>query len=916
MAGYQDAGNLLVEEPTSSPIASLPNESRLPNPLLSDGKADIKHHQEVDTKHSEAALEQDACIGLSLNAQSPTSQNSIEPGSAQENVVTSSIEFHCSSSPDLSHIQKVKQDNTLSQQEDQSHIQDGVVKIPEEEVAVTHKHQEICCADVPDVQTNKAQINDDATASVGNKIASLPSEKYQPVRGDASKGMEETISSQIEGESPAGVANAQTNKSSNVEENGKIEDIAPFKPTVHHPHNHVEAQNMKIKALESADSTEEVKKVSENRGFVDTTAPFESVKEAVTKFGGIVDWKAHKALTIEKRKHFLHELEKVQEELPMYKKQSEDAEVAKAEVLKELETTRRLVEELKLNLERAQTDAAQATQDAELAQLRAKEMEDGIADDASVAAKRQLEVAQARHEAAVADLKFVKEELAALQGQCSSLVRERDLAIRRAEEAASASKEMEKAVEDLTMELIFTKESLDSAHAAHIEAEEHRIGAALAKDQDCLNWDKEIKQSEEELRMLNEQLLQAKNLKTNLETASSLLDDLKKELAAYMESKLKEQSESFEEMQSKDVVDQSKGFQLALDSKRKELEEVKANIEKAKNEINILRAAESSLKSELEKEKTGLASMRQREGMASIAVSSLEAEIERTKEEIKQVMDKEKEAREKMVELPKLLQQAALEADQFKSSVKMAREELRKVSEEAEQAKATLSTTEIRLQATLKEIEASRASERLALAAVKALHESEEAASMGESPRGVTLPLEEYYALSKSAHEVEELANERVANAISQIQAAKESELRSIQRLEEAYGEMNQRKEAMRLANEKAVKANEGKLGVEQELRKWRAEHEQQRKASGGGHNAPNPSRTPARSFNDSLETRTNQTAATVSTDIIHPSPGQMIYMSANKMEHVLPEFQPRKKKSFFPRIVMFLVRRRSKSRK
>ncbi|KAI0495853.1 hypothetical protein KFK09_022160 [Dendrobium nobile] len=907
MAGYQDAGNLPVEEPTSSPIASLPNESRLPNPLLSDGKTNIKHHQEVDTKHSEEGV-----TGLSLTAQSPTSQNSIEPGSALENIVISSFEFHCSSSPDLSQIQKVKQDNTLSQHEDQSHIQDGVVKILEEGVAATHKHHEICCADV---QTKEAQINDDATASVGNKIASLPSEKYQPVRGDASKGMEETISSQIEGESPAGVANAQTNKSSNVEENGKIEDIAPFKPTGHHLHNHVEAQNMKIKALDSAVSSEEVKKVSENRGFVDTTTPFESVKEAVTKFGGIVDWKAHKALTIEKRKHFLHELEKVQEELPMYRKQSEDAEVAKAEVLKELETTRRLVEELKLNIERAQTDAAQATQDAELAQLRAKEMEDGIADDASVAAKRQLEVAQARHEAAVADLKFVKEELAALQGQCSSLVRERDLAIRRAEEAASASKEMEKAVEDLTVELIFTKESLDSAHAAHIEAEEHRIGAALAKDQDCLNWDKEIKQSEEELRMLNEQLLQAKNLKTNLETASSLLDDLKKELAAYMESKLKEQSENFEEMQSKDVVDQSKGFQLALDSKRKELEEVKANIEKAKNEINILRVAESSLKSELEREKTDLASMRQREGMASIAVSSLEAEIERTKEEIKHVMDKEKEAREKMVELPKLLQQAALEADQFKSSVKMAREELRKVSEEAEQAKATLSTTEIRMQATLKEIEASRASERLALAAVKALHESEEAASMGESPRGVTLPLEEYYALSKSAHEVEELANERVAIAISQIQAAKESELRSIQRLEEAYGEMNQRKEAMKLATEKAVKANEGKLGVEQELRKWRAEHEQRRKAGDGGRNAPNPSRTPARSFNDSLQTRTGQAPATVSTDIIHPSPGQMIYMSANKMEHVLPEFKPRKK-SFFPRIVMFLVRRRSKSRK
>ncbi|XP_022772871.1 protein WEAK CHLOROPLAST MOVEMENT UNDER BLUE LIGHT 1-like [Durio zibethinus] len=666
-------------------------------------------------------------------------------------------------------------------------------------------------------------------------------------------------------------------------------------------------------------SPKHTKQVDVNRGLIDTAAPFESVKEAVSMFGGIVDWKAHRMQTVERRKLVQQELEKVQEEMPEYKKRSEEAEEAKIQVLKELDSTKRLIEELKLSLERAQTEEHQAKQDSELAKLRVEEMEQGIADEASVAAKAQLEVAKARHVAAVSELKSVKEVLEALRREYASLMIERDVAIKKAEEAVSTSKEVEKTVEELTIELIAAKESLESAHAAHLEAEEKRIGAAMARDQDNHHWEKELKQAEEELQRLNQQIHSAKELKLNLETASALLLDLKAELAAYMEYKLKEETDghSNDESQTSEKRTHT-DIQVAIAAAKKELEEVKLNIEKGTAEVDCLKVATISLKSELEKEKSALATIKQREGMASVAVASLEAELDKTRSEIAVVQMKEKEAREKMVELPKQLQKAVQEADEAKSLAQMAREELRKAKEEEEQAKAGASTMESRLLAAQKEMEAANASEKLALAAIKALQESESAQSTNDvdSPAGVTLSIEDYYELSKRAHEAEEQANMRVAAAVSQIEVAKQSESRSLEKLEEANREMAERKEALKTAMEKAEKAKEGKLGIEQELRKWRAEHEQRRKATELSH-GENP---PRASFEGKKETNNFEpvpVAIPATPAGILASPKAHVHGNKTETESAKEvQVVKKKKKSLFPKFVMVLARKKTNSSK
>lgn len=617
---------------------------------------------------------------------------------------------------------------------------------------------------------------------------------------------------------------------------------------------------------------------------------------------------------MQRRKTIELELEKAQEEIPLFKKQSEAAEEAKNSVLKELDSTKRLIEELKLNLERAQTEEQQAKQDSELAKLRVEELEQGIADEASVAAKAQLEVARARHAAAVSDFKAVERKLIQLRKDYAILVAEKDAYVKKAEEAVSMSKEVEKTVEDLTIELLTAKESLESAHAAHLEAEDHRIGAVMAKEQDILNWEKELKQAEEELEKMSQQVVLSKDLRSKLDSATVLLQGLKAELAAYMEIKSDQDSGkagSLEDLLTDTDKKTRVQIEAALSAAKKELEEVKHNLEKTTDEVNILKVAASSLKSELEKEKAELTTVRQREGMASIAVASLEAELDRTNSEIVLIQLREKEYRERMVELPKKLQEAAQEADQAKTLSHRAREELRKAKEEAEQVKAGKSTMESRLRAAQKEIEAARASEKLALAAINALLESESTQSNNEedSSAAVTLTLEEYYELSKRAHEAEEQANDRVADALAEIELARESELNTLKRLEEANRETAESKNALEAALQKAEKAKEGKLAVEQELRKWRADNEQRRKAG--------ESASPKAVSGDQRSEAKKSYSSMFKSAPLHKVSSPKSF-SSNTETETSPEVKvtKKKKRSFFPKIFMFLGKKKSHSSK
>ncbi|KAK7386794.1 hypothetical protein VNO78_27130 [Psophocarpus tetragonolobus] len=585
---------------------------------------------------------------------------------------------------------------------------------------------------------------------------------------------------------------------------------------------------------------------------IDTAMPFESVKDAVSKFGGRIDWKSRRTQSlVEERSNYVDEFRK-------------------EETAEELENTKKLTEELKTTLELVEQDELQAKKETESVILKIEDLKHDIVSEASIEAKAQLMTEKVRHTEALLELEFLKKELDSLRKEYAFMASGRDIAINNAEETLVASKQVEKAVEDLTAELIATKEALNSSRAAYLEAEA-QISEVVG--QESHNLKLELEQAEKELQGLNEKVLSARVLKSQLDSASSLLLDLKAELTSYREPKVNEES---------------------CEGQKGELEKLMLNIEKATLEVNSLREASISLKSKLEEEKLVLSTLQQSEKMALAKVVSLQEKLEKSRSATVFIQMKESEAREVMSELPKKLQKAAQEADEAKSLAQAAQAELLEAQEEVEQVKAKSTTLESSLLAAQKEIEASKVAEMLARDAITALEKSESAKGNNEqdSSSMVTLTLDEYHELSRRAYKAEEQANARIEAANSQIQIARESEYRSLEMLEELSEELFVRSESLCIATGNAEKAKEGKFAVEQELRSWKAEQEQPKMAD-ELNDQPTPPNKPER---DSLIPK-----------------GKEVPSNNTETASASDKHKKKKKKSLFPsKVVMFFAKKKT----
>jgi len=466
-------------------------------------------------------------------------------------------------------------------------------------------------------------------------------------------------------------------------------------------------------------------------------------------------------------------------------------------------------------LEREQAEEVDVMEDLELVQFILQAIE-GVACNDSAMVGEKLNNIQERRKALIAKVMSVKEELGKVQKDYGSLLMETDSSISKAQAAFVMSKDAEKEIEELTIELQRLKEVFDLANATCQDAEERKKNTLMARDEDCLAWEKDLRQSDKELNQISLDLCSFQELQSKHDTSAIMLLNLKNQLAACLGAKLIGEAQEQESGTHKPMQEE------VIIMLKNELEEHRKSIAKVTDELCVLKATAELLKSQLNKERAALAATQQVEAMASITIESLKMDIKLSQQELEAVHAKAQECRDRM------------EVDEAKVIATNAQEELRKTKEEVEQAKAALSTVEFKLEVVLTDIQAAKESERLALNTLRTMEDSKVAVNVKQgSSQMITLDLDDYTSLVQKSRQAEEHVHENTAAAMAQVEAAKESASRTLSRLDEIFKALEEQMQALAAATKRTGRATEGKLAIEQELRKWREENGKRRCKAG-----------------------------------------------------------------------------------
>ncbi|XP_028769824.1 WEB family protein At1g12150-like [Neltuma alba] len=547
-------------------------------------------------------------------------------------------------------------------------------------------------------------------------------------------------------------------------------------------------------------------------GEIDTRAPFQSVKAAVSLFGEVAVSKEKRSVRRRSSENVLEketQLLLAQRELNKIKKQLESAETTKSKALAELEKAKVTLQDLTTKLTNVRESKEAAMEAAEAVKNQAKQLERAKSQKevGFEAWKLELEHARKEYTTTVKELDAAKQELTKIRQDFDAALEAKLAAFQTAGEAQRSAKLNSERISELSNEIAAMKTSVEELKLASLQTQEEQAKAMAEREAQYDSY----KNGKEEAEAKMESLMKEYDPELNTEDLEAKLAETSAEIEVLQEQMKKEHASDME----------------AAKAITSELKEATKTLGEVAEEESSLRNLVALLKDELENVKTEQRILKDKEQKSEALASYIKDELQKSKGEtnIEELEKASKLFHEQSMKIEKLTE----ETETAKRDAEEMNQRTHDLKQEAEKARALAQELETKLEIVLKEAEEVKAAEQRALEEMKILSEMQgnnknqvSDVTNSEDHGKIKLSVDKFESVTGKVKECADLVEKAELAAITQVVAIKARQSEADKKLEANLKAIEEIKAATEMALKNAEMADSAKMALEGELRRLR----------------------------------------------------------------------------------------------